>query len=79
MASWTQVKARDLKPGTRIIRNVEAGFEWVPGPYGAFIVQKVKAYDDEFRFVVMEAWGPEKAGAKTFKISYDGDELVTVG
>lgn len=77
--TWKQTPARDLKVGDRIIRNVKEGFEWVPGPYGAFIIKSIKAYGDEFRFVAMEARGDPEAGALEVKFRYDGDELVPQG
>lgn len=74
MSNWKKTTARQLKVGDTIIRNVEPGFEWVPGPYGAFVVRSIRPVQDEFFFTAEEAWG----GGALVKFSYDGDEEVTI-
>jgi len=71
---WIKVPARLLTVNMIVVRQVEPRMEWVPGPYGAFVIDKIKAMDDEFVFTCHEAWG----GEKPVKFSYDGDEEVTV-
>jgi hypothetical protein len=71
---WTKTKARDLKANDIVIRNVEEGFEWVPGPYGAFIVKSMRWAGDEVTFTCTKVWD---ASANVVLV-YDGDEEVTV-
>lgn len=72
--AWTTRIAGHVTVGMTIIRNVEEGMEWVPGPYGAFVVKEIKWQQDEVFFTTTEAWG----GATEVTFSYDGEETVTV-
>lgn len=72
--SWITVKASEVKEKNILIRQVKEGFEWVPGPYGAFVVVGIEWRQDEVVFTLAPCWG----GKKRVKVSYDGDEKVVV-
>lgn len=72
--SWIKITAREVVEGDILIRQVEEDMEWVPGPYGAFVVEKIRKVQDEFSFVANEVSG---CGVRV-KVMYDGDEEVTV-
>lgn len=72
---WTQRKASEIRIGEILIRNVEPAWEWVPGPYGAFIVQEVVARGDEWTLSGIDASGVDKS---VHQFSFDVDELVWI-
>lgn len=76
---WKQVKARELRVGDRVIRNVQPGFEWSPGPYGAFLITEIRISGDEFRFIGKATWSNRGWCGELVEFSYDGDEEVMIG
>lgn len=72
---WIKKPAKDIVINDWIIRNVQVNYEWVPGPYGAFIVNKIHRVQDEVRFICCEASGCDKTRQK---FCYDVEELITL-
>lgn len=72
---WMTISACDVRKDDVIIRNVVPGYEWVPGPYGAFVVKETSWSQDEVRFMVLDASGCD---IKIIKVSYDAEEAVMV-
>jgi hypothetical protein len=64
----------EIKVGDKFIKNVKRGFEWVPGPYGAFIVQGVSRSEDEVTLHFIEASGCGPVHAMAFDC---GEKLET--
>ena len=73
--NWVQRKACDVVAGDILVRNVRPGFEWVPGPYGAFVVQEVRNHGDEWNIYGADASGVDK---EQHQFDYDVEELVWV-
>jgi len=72
---WVEKTARQVTLGETLIRNVVKGFEWVPGPYGAFVVTKIHWCGDEVTFTCTPAWSNIEPSVT---VKYDGEEDLWV-
>lgn len=73
--AWTKVRGDEVRPRDTVIRNVEPGLEWMPGPYGAFAVRQVRREGTETVLVCQDASG---WGTEIVELRYKSSEEVTV-